>query len=74
MITKKSPKIDTTKFKQETILLAAKNGVAATARGLGIHESQIYDWRNKLLQKKSASQREAELAAEVANLKHQLAE
>ncbi|MCE2597261.1 transposase [Motilimonas cestriensis] len=59
---------------KEALQLAAKIGVAAAARDLGIHESQAYDWRNKLQQKKSSSLREAELAAEVVKLKRQLAE
>jgi len=60
--------------------LAAKQGVATTAKELGVYESQIYDWRAKLAKKAkkakkaSTSQREAELAAEVAKLKGQLAE
>ena len=74
MTTKKPRKAHTTEFKQEAVQLAAKLGVAAAARDLGVYESQIYDWRNKLLQKKSSSHREADLAAEVAKLKRQLAE
>ena len=74
MTTKKPRKAHTTEFKQEAVQLAAKIGVAAAARDLGVYESQIYDWRNKLQQKKSSSQREADLAAEVAKLKRQLAE
>ena len=57
--------------------MAAKQGVATTAKELGVYESQIYDWRAKLAKKAkkaSTSQREAELAAEVAKLKGQLAE
>ena len=57
MKTKKLRKTHTTEFKQEAIQLAAKIGVAATPRNLDIHESKIYNWRNKLQQNKSASQR-----------------
>jgi transposase len=74
MTVKKPRKTHTTEFKQEAVQLAVKIGVAAAARDLGVYESQIYDWRNKFQQKKSSSQREAELAAEVAKLKRQLAE
>lgn len=74
MTVKKPRKTHTTEFKQEAVQLAVKIGVAAAARNLGVYESQIYDWRNKFQQKKSSSQREAELAAEVAKLKRQLAE
>jgi len=54
--------------------LAAKQSVAKTAKELGVYESQIYDWRTKLAKKASSTQREAELAAEVAKLKRQLTE
>ncbi len=74
MIEKKARKIHTPEFKQEAVNLSAKQGVAKTAQALGIHESQIYDWRAKLAKKAWTSQREAELAAEVAKLKRQLAE
>jgi transposase len=74
MTVKKPRTTHTTEFKQEAVQLAVKIGVAAAARDLGVYESQIYDWRNKFQQKKSSSQREAELAAEVAKLKRQLAE
>ena len=74
MITKKTRKIHTREFKQEAVNLAAKQGVAKTAKDLGVYESQIYDWRAKLAKKASTSQRESELAAEVARLKRQLAE
>ena len=74
MTTKKTRKIHTQEFKQEAVNLAAKQGVATAAKELGIYESQIYDWRAKLAKKASTSQREAELAAEVAKLKRQLAE
>lgn len=74
MTTKKPRKTHTTEFKQEAVRLAAKIGVAAAARDLGVYESQIYDWRGKFKLEKSTSQREAELAAEVAKLKRQLAE
>ena len=74
MTTKKTRKIHTQEFKQEDVNLAAKQGVAWAAKELGVYESQIYDWRTKLAKKASTSQREADLAAEVAKLKRQLAE
>jgi transposase len=74
MKAKKTHKIHTQEFKQETVNLAAKQGVGKTAKELGIYESQIYDWRAKLAKKASTSEREAELAAEVVKLKRQLAE
>lgn len=74
MTEKKARKIHTQEFKQEAVNLASKQGVAKTAKDLGVYESQIYDWRTKLAKKANTSQREAELAAEVAKLKRQLAE
>lgn len=74
MTAKKIHKIHTQEFKQETVNLAAKQGVSKTAKELGVYESQIYDWRAKLAQKASTSEREADLAAEVVKLKRQLAE
>ncbi len=49
-------------------------GVAAAARQLSLHESQIYGWRKAAKKETSTSQREKDLAAEVAKLKRQLAE
>ena len=74
MMTKKIRKIHTDEFKKEALALAERNGVAKAAKELGIHESQLYSWRTKTTKKASTSQREAELAAEVAKLKRQLSE
>ena len=74
MMTKKIRKIHTDEFKKEALALAERNGVSKAAKELGIHESQIYSWRAKTTKKVSTSQREAELAAEVAKLKRQLSE
>ena len=71
MTEKKSRKIHTQEFKQEAVNLASKQGVSKTAKDLDVYESQIYDWWTK---KANTSQREAELAAEIAKLKRQLAE
>lgn len=61
-------------YKAESLALAEKVGVAAAARQLGLHESQLYSWRSKarLLQDKSAA--EEQLLVENARLKRQLAE
>lgn len=74
MTKKKERKFHTAEFKQEAILLAEKIGVKAAADQLKVYESQIYGWRSGAQKKESTSQREAELAAEVAKLKRQLAE
>lgn len=49
-------------------------GVAAAAKQLGLHKSQLYGWRKAVKNGNSTSQRERELAVEVAKLKRQLAE
>lgn len=48
--------------------------MTAAARQLGLHESRIYGWRKALKKDTNTSQREKDLAAEVAKLKRQLSE
>jgi len=74
MSTKKPRKIHTQEFKAEALKLAQKIGVAATARELNLYEFQLYNWRSSTEKKTNTTSREAELAAEVATLKRQLAE
>lgn len=74
MAKKKKRIIYSPKFKAETLKLAEKVGVAAAATQLSLHESQIYAWRKTVKKGTTTSQREHELAAEVAKLKRQLAE
>lgn len=74
MTKKKTRKVHTVEFKEEAILLAEKIGVKEAAIKLEVYESQIYSWRSGAQKKATTSQREAELAAEVAKLKRQLAE
>ncbi|MGO2509744.1 MAG: IS3 family transposase [Vibrio hibernica] len=74
MTNKKKRIIHSPEFKAETLKLAEKVGVAAAARQLSLHESQIYAWRKTAKKGTTTSQRELELAAEVAKLKRQLAE
>lgn len=74
MSTKKKRKIYNAEFKAEALKLADRVGVAAAAKELGIYDSQIYNWRAAQQKKASTSQREAELQAEVARLKRQLAD
>ncbi|WP_260467652.1 transposase [Pantoea dispersa] len=61
-------------FCQEALKLAERIGVAAAARELNLHESQLYAWRSKLKNACSSSEREQEMSAEIARLKRQLAE
>lgn len=49
-------------------------GVSAAARQLYLHESQIYVWRKAANRNASTTEREKDLAAEVAKLKKQLIE
>lgn len=74
MTNKKKRIIHSPEFKAETLKLAENVGVAAAARQLSLHESQIYAWRKTVKKDTTTSQREQELAAEVAKLKRQLAE
>lgn len=73
-IKKQSRKQYTPEFRQETLKLAVRIGVAAPARELSLYESQIYTWRSKLQQQDSSSGREREISTEIARLKRQLAE
>jgi transposase len=73
--TKKPRKQHTPEFRQEALKLAERIGVAAAARELNLYESQrLYNWRSKQQNQRSSSEREQEMSAEIARLKHQLAE
>ncbi len=74
MTTKKTRIKHSPEFKAETLKLAEKVGVAAAARQLSLHESQIYGWRKNSKKNTNTTRREQDLAAEVAKLKKQLAE
>jgi putative transposase len=77
-MTKKPKKITgprrqhTPEFRVEALALAAKTGVAATARDLDLHESQLYDWRKKATAQLAKSDLEKQQATEIAKLKRQL--
>ncbi len=66
--------IHSPEFKAKTLKLVEKVRVAAAARQLSLHESQLYAWRKAAKKDTTTSQLERELAAEVAKLKRQLAE
>ncbi len=74
MANKKKRIIHSPEFEAEALKLAEKVGVAATARQLSLHESQIYGWRKAVKKDTTISQREHEKAAEVAKLRRLLAE
>ena len=61
-------------FKTEALALCEKVGVSEAAKQLGIHPSQIYNWKGKAKHNQTVSQRERDLATEVAKLKRQLVE
>ena len=74
MTNKKKRIFHSPEFKAEALKLAEKVGVAAAARQLGLHDSQIYGWRKAVQKDNTTTQREKDLATEVAKLKRQLAE
>ncbi|BBI65615.1 hypothetical protein HSBAA_PA_2180 (plasmid) [Vreelandella sulfidaeris] len=51
-------------YRQEALALADRIGVAAAARELGIHASQLYQWRSKAQLQQDTSERERSLAEE----------
>lgn len=61
-------------YRQEALLLAGKIGVAAAARELGLHDSQLYGWRAKAEVERSRSESEKQQSVEIVRLKRQLAE
>ena len=61
-------------YKAEALKLASEIGVTKAAKQLGLHESQLYNWRKDSEHAKSVSEREAALAAENVRLKRQLAQ
>jgi len=64
----------TAEFRAEALTLAEKIGVAAAARDLELHESQIYDWRSKAQAQLVRSDLEKQQAAEITRLKRRLAD
>jgi putative transposase len=68
----KSRRQHTPEFRTQALALAEKIGVAAAARDLDLHESQIYDWRSKTHARLARSDLEKRQAAEIAKLKRQL--
>lgn len=61
-------------FKNEALQLAKQIGVTNAAEQLGLHTSQIYQWRSAADKKTSTSERESTLATENAKLKREKAE
>jgi transposase len=61
-------------YKDDALALAERIGFAKAATQLGVQESQLYYWKNKLRQQQTSSEREQLLADENARLKRLLAE
>ncbi|AUB78260.1 transposase [Spiribacter roseus] len=61
-------------YRAEALSLAERIGVAAAASELGLHATQIYQWRAKAAHEKSVTGRERQLREENARLKRQLAD
>ena len=61
-------------YKKEAVKLADTVGVAAAAKQLGIHTTQIYNWRGKLRVKETRTEAEIRLMEENARLTRELAE
>lgn len=61
-------------FKDEALGLAEKVGVAQAAADLGLHDSQLYDWRQKASLRRTQSNVEQSQSTEIARLKRLLAE
>jgi putative transposase len=62
----------TPEFRTQALALAEKIGVAAAARDLDLHDSQIYDWRSKAQTELLKSDLEKQQADEIAQLRRQL--
>lgn len=62
-----------TEFKKQALELSQQIGVAASARQLQLHESQLYAWRKQAQHQSTVSERESSLACENARLKKELA-
>jgi transposase len=59
----------TSEFKQQSLARAASEGIAVTARDLGLAESQLYAWRKKASDASSVTEEERLHMAEFAKLK-----
>lgn len=59
-------------FKREALKLADVIGVSTAAQELDVNPNQIYQWRSKITTSTKCSEREDNLATEVARLKREL--
>ena len=61
-------------YKKDAVKLSDTVGVTEAAKQLGVHTTQIYDWRNKIRVKESRSDAETRLMDENDRLTRELAE
>jgi transposase len=59
-------------YKERALELAARNGVAQTARDLGISESMLYNWRAKQERGNGSIAKASADAAELARLRREV--
>ena len=71
---KKTRTVHSQSFKEEALGLAEKVGVARAAVDLGLHDSQLYGWRQKATLRRSQSDVEQSQATAIARMKRLLAE
>jgi len=61
-------------YKKDAVKLADTVGATEAAKQLGVHTTQIYNWRTKLRVKESRTEAETRLMDENARLTRELAE
>lgn len=59
-VSKKPRKQQSPEFRSEALKLAERISVTAAARQLELYESQLYNWRSKIQQQKTSSERECQ--------------
>lgn len=70
----KSKPFHSDEFKAEALGLAEQIGVPKAAKELGIHASQLYQWRKNSKHAKTVTERESALEVEVVRLRRELAQ
>jgi len=61
-------------YKKDAVKLSETVGMTEAAKQLGVHTTQIYDWRNKIRVKEPRSDAQIRLMDENARLTRQLAD
>jgi|SRR5882757_3698568 len=60
-------------FRSQALARAEQDGVAVTARELGLHESQVYGWRAKVKLAGQSSEAQQLMQSDHARLKREVA-